>query len=275
LAPDRRWHVHPRRQDDSDRDPGAPGRAPPPAALLRQRGVQRVRVDRGAEPKIRDQERTLAERLISELSGTEFEPEKYEDEDRQRLRRRSSRRSRVRRSSAWRWRPDLRRRIWSRRSKRASDGRSWPRSPPPRQRRSPCRRNGRYGGVAPRSLAHSSTTPTRGPVLPTGSSVSTDLSGLELAPSRLPRLFARILACAESGAGRSEPGGRPSSGRGAHPGRRSDPSPAAARRLERRTERPLRPRSPSGARGRVGVGSGRPGRTERPGRRAPTAARMP
>jgi non-homologous end joining protein Ku len=29
-------------------------------------------VDRGADPKIRDQERTLAERLISELSGTEL-----------------------------------------------------------------------------------------------------------------------------------------------------------------------------------------------------------
>jgi non-homologous end joining protein Ku len=29
-------------------------------------------IDRGADPKIRGQERTLAERLISELSGTEF-----------------------------------------------------------------------------------------------------------------------------------------------------------------------------------------------------------
>jgi DNA end-binding protein Ku len=37
-------------------------------------------IDHGAEPKIRDQERTLAERLISELSGTEFHPENYEDE---------------------------------------------------------------------------------------------------------------------------------------------------------------------------------------------------
>ena len=44
-------------------------------------------IDRGAEPKIRDQERTLAERLISELSGTEFQPEKYEDEHRQRVQR--------------------------------------------------------------------------------------------------------------------------------------------------------------------------------------------
>jgi non-homologous end joining protein Ku len=61
-------------------------------------------IDRGAEPKIRDQERTLAERLISELSGTEFRPENYEDEYRKRLLRRSSKRSRARRSSVWRWR---------------------------------------------------------------------------------------------------------------------------------------------------------------------------
>ena len=42
-------------------------------------------IDQGGEPKIRDQERTLAERLITELSETEFQPEKYEDEYRQRL----------------------------------------------------------------------------------------------------------------------------------------------------------------------------------------------
>ena len=42
-------------------------------------------IDRGADPKIRDQERTLAERLISELSGTEFHPEHYEDEYRKRV----------------------------------------------------------------------------------------------------------------------------------------------------------------------------------------------
>jgi DNA end-binding protein Ku len=42
-------------------------------------------IDRGAEPKIRDQERTLAERLIGELSGTEFQPEDYEDEYRKRV----------------------------------------------------------------------------------------------------------------------------------------------------------------------------------------------
>jgi DNA end-binding protein Ku len=42
-------------------------------------------IDQGAAPKIRDQERTLAERLISELSGTEFHPENYEDEYRKRV----------------------------------------------------------------------------------------------------------------------------------------------------------------------------------------------
>jgi DNA end-binding protein Ku len=42
-------------------------------------------IERGATPAIRDQERTLAERLISELSGTEFQPENYEDEYRKRL----------------------------------------------------------------------------------------------------------------------------------------------------------------------------------------------
>ena len=42
-------------------------------------------IDQGAAPKIRDQERTLAERLIGELSGTEFQLETYEDEYRKRL----------------------------------------------------------------------------------------------------------------------------------------------------------------------------------------------
>ena len=42
-------------------------------------------IDQGAAQKIRDQERTLAERLITELSGTEFQPETYEDEYRKRL----------------------------------------------------------------------------------------------------------------------------------------------------------------------------------------------
>jgi hypothetical protein len=36
-------------------------------------------IARETEPKIRAQERTLAERLISELSETEVPPEKYED----------------------------------------------------------------------------------------------------------------------------------------------------------------------------------------------------
>ena len=39
-----------------------------------------AKINHGAQPKIRDQERTLAERLISELSATEFHPENYEDE---------------------------------------------------------------------------------------------------------------------------------------------------------------------------------------------------
>src|SRR5262245_2616332 len=42
-------------------------------------------IDQGATPTIREQERTLAERLISELSSTEFHPENYEDEYRKRL----------------------------------------------------------------------------------------------------------------------------------------------------------------------------------------------
>jgi DNA end-binding protein Ku len=42
-------------------------------------------IDRGAEPTIRPQERTLAERLINELSETDFHPENYEDEYRKRL----------------------------------------------------------------------------------------------------------------------------------------------------------------------------------------------
>src|SRR5438552_13021054 len=42
-------------------------------------------IDQGADPKIREQERTLAQRLISELSTTEFHPENYEDEYRKRV----------------------------------------------------------------------------------------------------------------------------------------------------------------------------------------------
>jgi DNA end-binding protein Ku len=42
-------------------------------------------IDRGAEPKIRDQERTLAERLIEELSAREFHPVNHEDEYRKRI----------------------------------------------------------------------------------------------------------------------------------------------------------------------------------------------
>jgi DNA end-binding protein Ku len=42
-------------------------------------------IDQGASPAIREQERTLAERLVSELSATEFTPENYEDEYRKRV----------------------------------------------------------------------------------------------------------------------------------------------------------------------------------------------
>jgi non-homologous end joining protein Ku len=42
-------------------------------------------IDRGAAPKIRDQERTLAERLISELSATELHAESHEDAYRKRV----------------------------------------------------------------------------------------------------------------------------------------------------------------------------------------------
>ena len=113
----------------------------------------RAEIDRGAEPKIRDQERTLAERLISELSATEFHPENYEDEYRKRSSRRSSRRSPARRSSASRSRPGPRRPIWSRHSRRASDGRRWRRPPPRSQSRSPRRRSGQPADAARRSLS--------------------------------------------------------------------------------------------------------------------------
>ena len=57
-------------------------------------------IDRGADPKIRDQERTLPERLISELSETEFQPEKYERTSTGRTSsRQSNRRLPVRRSA--------------------------------------------------------------------------------------------------------------------------------------------------------------------------------
>jgi hypothetical protein len=64
-------------------------------------------IDQGADPKMRDQERTLAQRLLSELAETEFQPEKYEDEYRKRLLKAIEQRSRGRTSSAWRSRPDL------------------------------------------------------------------------------------------------------------------------------------------------------------------------
>jgi hypothetical protein len=84
-APDRRWHVHLARQDDADRHPRAPGRPSAQRLSFADEVYNATEIDQGADPKIRDQERTLAERLISELSETEFHPEKYEDEYRQRL----------------------------------------------------------------------------------------------------------------------------------------------------------------------------------------------
>ncbi len=108
-------------------------------------------IAQGAEPKIRDQERTLAERLISELSETEFQPEKYEDEYRQRLLKAIE--QKIAGQEIQRVEVETRppRRIWWQRSKRVSDGRNWPRSPPGSQSGNPCRRNGRSGGSAPRS----------------------------------------------------------------------------------------------------------------------------
>jgi hypothetical protein len=44
------------------------------SALITEEVHNAAEIDRGADPKIRDQERTLAERLISELSATEFHP---------------------------------------------------------------------------------------------------------------------------------------------------------------------------------------------------------
>ena len=68
------------------------GKTTPIAIRLHQDGLllagevyNAAEIDRGAESKIRDQERTLAERLITELSSTEFQPENYEDEYRTRL----------------------------------------------------------------------------------------------------------------------------------------------------------------------------------------------
>ncbi|HWC02670.1 MAG TPA: Ku protein [Methylomirabilota bacterium] len=45
----------------------------------------RMEIEQGAAPKLREQERTLAERLIEELSAAEFHPEAYEDDYRKRV----------------------------------------------------------------------------------------------------------------------------------------------------------------------------------------------
>jgi DNA end-binding protein Ku len=70
---------------DPNRDPGAWGRAASSAALLRRRGPECGRDRSGRRAEEPRQERTLAERLISELSATEFQPENYEDEYQKRL----------------------------------------------------------------------------------------------------------------------------------------------------------------------------------------------
>lgn len=93
-------------------------------------------IDQGAAPKIRDQERMLAERLISDLSGTEFPPENYEDEYRKRLLKAIEQKV-----------PGPRRLISSRRSRRASAGRRWrrrhARTPGKRRQRSSASRTAR------------------------------------------------------------------------------------------------------------------------------------
>src|SRR5262245_2392517 len=73
------------------------GKTTPIAIRVRQEGLllQRLyfggevydvaEIDRREEPKLRDQYRRLATRLINELSETEFHPENYEDEYRKRV----------------------------------------------------------------------------------------------------------------------------------------------------------------------------------------------
>jgi DNA end-binding protein Ku len=91
-------------------------------------------IDRGVEPKIRDQERTLAERLISELSGIEFQPEHYVDEYRKRLLKAIEQKIAGQEIQQVEVEARPRRLTWSRRSRRASDGRRWRR----RRRRGRC-----------------------------------------------------------------------------------------------------------------------------------------
>jgi DNA end-binding protein Ku len=104
-------------------------------------------LDQGAAPKIRDQERMLAERLISELSGTEFPPENYEDEYRKRLLKAIEQKVAGQEIHVSRLRPGPRRLISSRRSRRASAGRRWrrrhARTPGKRRQRSSASRTAR------------------------------------------------------------------------------------------------------------------------------------
>jgi len=78
-----------------------------------------AKIDQGAAPKIRDQERTLAERLISELSGTEFHPEAYEDEYRKRLMKAIEQKGSRQEIERVEVEARPRRPTWSRRSRRA------------------------------------------------------------------------------------------------------------------------------------------------------------
>jgi DNA end-binding protein Ku len=109
-------------------------------------------IDRGAEPKIRDQERTLAERLISELSETEFHPENYEDEYRKRVLKAIEQKAPVRRSNASKSKPDRRPPTWSRRSRRALSGRDQRRRLLPKQIRRPRPPSSQPADVARRRL---------------------------------------------------------------------------------------------------------------------------
>jgi hypothetical protein len=85
LAPDRRRHVHLARQDDADRDPHAPRWLSSSGSTSLTRCTAQRRSTRAPIPRSATRNGRSAERLISELSETEFQPEKYEDEYRQRL----------------------------------------------------------------------------------------------------------------------------------------------------------------------------------------------
>ena len=115
-------------------------------------------IDQGAEPKIRDQERTLAERLISELSATEFQPENYEDEYRKQVLKAIE--QKVAGLEIEHVEIDVRPATTDLvATLKASLGRKeLAKSPLGNQRGNTCRRNGRSGGSAPRSRRQSGAT---------------------------------------------------------------------------------------------------------------------